>query len=270
MIPFFGGYIIMDSEPAEFKTVKIELNDGIARLILDQPPLNVLNIEMMREINSALDIILKTETVNVVIISAEGKAFSAGVDVAEHTEDKVQEMVAVFHQIFENLYNLAPPVVAVVDGAALGGGCELASFCDIVIASERSKFGQPEIQVGVFPPIAAIMFPRMMYLKKAFELILTGDIISATEAQKIGLVNQVFPVENFNEDSENYIAKVANNSAVVNRITKRAFYKVVDKDYDKAIKKIEKIYLDELMKTEDANEGLKAFLEKRKPVWKNK
>jgi len=260
----------MSSEPAEFKTIKLETNDSISRLILDRPPLNVLNIEMMQEINAALEVILGDETVNLVVIAAEGKAFSAGVDVADHTEDKVELMVEVFHRIFENLYKLAPPVICVVDGAALGGGCEVASFCDIVIASERSKFGQPEIQVGVFPPIAAIMFPRMMDLKKAFELILTGDVVSAAEAKQSGLVNQVFPVENFNEETEKYIAKLANNSGIVNKITKRAIYKVLDKDYEKAVKKIEEIYLDKLMKTEDANEGLKAFLEKRKPVWQNK
>jgi cyclohexa-1,5-dienecarbonyl-CoA hydratase len=260
----------MNSEPALFKTVKVEINDGIARLILNRPPVNVLNIEMMQEINSALEIIIETQDLKVVIVAAEGKAFSAGVDVADHTEDKVKQMVEIFHKMFENLIKIEAPVIAVVNGAALGGGCELATFCDIVIASERSKFGQPEIQVGVFPPIAVIMFPRMMYLKNAFELILTGDVISAVEAQRMGLVNKVFPVENFNEESEKYIAKYSNNSAMINKITKHAIYKVLDKDYKKAIKKIEEIYIDKLMKTEDANEGLKAFLEKRKPEWKNR
>jgi cyclohexa-1,5-dienecarbonyl-CoA hydratase len=260
----------MSSKPPVFLTVKIEISDGIARLILNRPPLNVLNIEMMEEINSALETIISTDDLNVVVIAAEGKAFSAGVDVADHTGDKVEKMVKVFHKMFENLNKVKVPVIAVVNGAALGGGCELATFCDVVIASERSKFGQPEIQVGVFPPIAAIMFPRMMYLKKAFELILTGDVISADEARQLGLVNQVFPVESFKEESEKYIAKYTCNSSAVNQITKRAIYKVMDKDYDKAVKKIEDIYLDKLMKTVDANEGLKAFLEKRRPVWKNK
>lgn len=259
----------MSSEPAELKTIKILKQDGIAKLILDRPPLNVLNIEMMSEINFALKQFLKDRSINVVVIAAEGKAFSAGVDVSDHTEDKVEEMIGVFHEIFTNLAELDPPVIAAVKGAALGGGCELATFCDIVLSSERAKFGQPEIQVGVFPPIATIMFPRMMYLKKGFELILTGDIIPASEAETLGLVNHVYPLDTFDDEVAKFIAKVNNNSAVVNRLTKRSIYSVLNIDYEKAVKQIEDLYLKKLMKTADANEGLKAFLEKRKPVWKN-
>ncbi len=260
----------MSSEPFEFKTIKVLKHDGLTKLILNRPPLNVLNIEMMSELNSALSDIKKDKSMNLVVLTAEGKAFSAGVDVSEHTTDKVEVMLEIFHRIFSNLNEIEQPVIAVVNGAALGGGCELATFCDIVIASERAKFGQPEIQVGVFPPIAAIMFPRMMHLKNAFELILTGDIIPASEAEKLGLVNHVFPFDTFDEEVDKFIEKFMNNSAIVNRITKRSIYKVLDKDYDKAVTKVEEIYLNKLMKTKDANEGLTAFLEKRKPVWQNK
>jgi len=162
------------------------------------------------------------------------------------------------------------PTVALVNGAALGGGCEVATFCDIVIASEKSKFGQPEIKVGVLPPVAAAIFPKLIWSKKAFELILTGDIISANEAKDLGLVNQILPVENFEAEAEKFITeKLANNSAIVLQLTKRAFMEGATQNYGEAIKKIEDIYLNELMKTNDANEGLAAFLEKRQPVWKN-
>jgi cyclohexa-1,5-dienecarbonyl-CoA hydratase len=158
-----------------------------------------------------------------------------------------------------------------VNGAALGGGCEVATFCDIVIASEKSKFGQPEIKVGVFPPVAAAIFPKLMWSKKALELLITGDVIGANDAKELGLVNHILPVDNFDEQAEKLVTeKLASNSAVVLQLTKRAFLEGATQNYSESIKKIEDIYLNELMNTNDANEGLTAFLEKRQPVWKNK
>jgi cyclohexa-1,5-dienecarbonyl-CoA hydratase len=180
-------------------------------------------------------------------------------------------MIQVFHDIFTNLNKISAPTVALVNGAALGGGCEVATFCDIVIASEKSKFGQPEIKVGVLPPVAAAIFPKLIWSKKAFELILTGDIIKADEAKELGLVNHILPVDDFESEAEKFVAeKLASNSAVVLQLTKRAFIEGATQNYRESIKKIEDIYLNELMKTNDANEGLAAFMEKRQPIWKNK
>jgi cyclohexa-1,5-dienecarbonyl-CoA hydratase len=229
----------------------------------------VLDIKMMEEINSVLEKLKGDTKLKVVVFKAEGKAFSAGVDVADHTQDKVADMIGTFHKIFENMKNIKAPIVALVDGAALGGGCELAVFCDIVLASDRSKFGQPEIKVGVFPPIAAVMFPRFMNLKKALELNLTGDTISANEAKDLGLVNAVYPAESFSEDAQNVISRLTASSSVVLQLTKEAILEAYGKDYDTAVSKAENIYLNKLMKTHDANEGLSAFMEKRKPNWKN-
>jgi cyclohexa-1,5-dienecarbonyl-CoA hydratase len=207
----------------------------------------------------------------VLIFDANGKAFSAGVDISDHTKDKVNEMIAVFHDIFTNLNKINAPTIALVNGAALGGGCEVATFCDIVIASEKSKFGQPEIKVGVLPPVAAAIFPKLIWNKKALELIITGATISANEAKDLGLVNHILPVENFEIEAEKFVnEKLASNSAVVLQLTKRAFLEGTNANYAESIKKIEDIYLNKLMKTNDANEGLKAFLEKRQPNWKNK
>jgi cyclohexa-1,5-dienecarbonyl-CoA hydratase len=179
-------------------------------------------------------------------------------------------MIKVFHEIFTNLYKIKVPIVALVNGAALGGGCEVATFCDLVIASEKSKFGQPEIMVGVFPPVAAAIFPKLMFSKKALEIILTGEILSANKAKDMGLVNHILSVENFEAEAEKFInEKLTNNSAIVLQLTKRAFIEGATKNYSEAIKSIEDIYLNDLMKTNDANEGLSAFLEKRSPVWKN-
>ena len=254
----------------EYKTIIVEEKDMIGRLTFNAPPLNILNIDMMKEINKALKA-FQEKNLKVLIFNANGKAFSAGVDVSDHTKDKVNKMITVFHEIFTNLNKINAPTIALVNGAALGGGCEIATFCDIVLASEKSKFGQPEIKVGVFPPVAAAIFPKLMWSKKALELLITGDVIGAKEAMDLGLVNHILPEDNFDDEADKFITeKLAINSASVLQLTKRAFIEGATKNYSESIKKIENIYLNELMKTNDANEGLTAFLEKRKPVWKNK
>ncbi len=251
-----------------YKTIIVDEKDGVGRLTFNKPPYNILDLEMMKEINCALEE-FSGKNLKVLVLSANGKAFSAGVDVSDHTEDKVEDMIRVFHAIFINLANIKAPTVALVNGAALGGGCEVAAFYDIIIASEKSKFGQPEIMVGVFPPIAAAIFPGIMG-RKGLELLLTGDTIRANEAKDIGLVNHVLPVENFEAEAEQFIAeKLGNKSAVVLHLTKRAFLEGAAQNYAEAIKTIENIYLKELMKTKDTHEGLAAFLEKRAPIWKN-
>ena len=254
----------------DYKTIIVDEKDMIGRITLNVPPLNILNIEMMREINQALKDFQK-RNLKALVLNANGKAFSAGVDVSDHTKEKVAEMIQVFHGIFTNLHKINAPTIALVNGAALGGGCEVATFCDIVIASEKSKFGQPEIKVGVFPPVAAAIFPKLMGSKKALELLITGDVIGVNDAKEFGLVNQILPVDDFEEQADKFVVeKIACNSAVVLQLTKRAFLEGATQNYSESIKKIEDIYLNELMKTSDANEGLSAFLEKRQPVWKNK
>ena len=153
-----------------YKHIQTELKDGVATLTLNRAPVNVLNIEMMEEINTYLEGLKKEKSLKLLVIQAMGKAFSAGVDVGEHLGDLVYKMIEVFHKMFRLMDALKVPSIAVVNGSALGGGCELALYCDMVIATEKSKFGQPEIQVGVFPPIAALIFPRMIGRKKAMEL----------------------------------------------------------------------------------------------------
>ncbi len=252
-----------------YESIIVEEKNGIGRITFNKPPLNVLDIAMMKEINDALGD-FQGKNLKTLIIDAEGKAFSAGVDVSEHTKEKVEEMILVFHAIFSHLQIMRFPTVAIVNGAALGGGCEVALFCDIVLASEKSKFGQPEIKVGVFPPIAAAVMPRLILGRKALELLLTGENVRANEAKELGLVSHVLPVENFEEAAERWVQEnLASKSAVVLQLTKKAFLEGFNKNYPESIKAIEDIYLNELMKTKDANEGLKAFLEKRQPVWKD-
>src|SRR3972149_4780134 len=176
-----------------FQTILFETNQGVAELTLARPPLNILNIAMMQEINSVLEKLNAQKELKLLVVRAAGKAFSAGVDVGEHTKDKVDEMIKTFHRIFLNLDRLEIPALSAVQGSALGGGCELAGFCDVVIASDEAKFGQPEIKVGAFPPVALAYFSSFMSPKKVLELAMTGDVFTAREALEMGLVSKVCP-----------------------------------------------------------------------------
>ena len=242
----------------------------MARITLNQPPLNIIDIPMIEEMHSALARVHATGDLKVLVIENRGKAFSAGVSIKDHTPDKVEEMIEKFHGIFRLLNSIAVPSVALVDGMALGGGCELAVSCDMVIASERATFGQPEIKVGVFPPVAAVLFPHLVGRNRALELLLTGDIIEAAEAKAMGLINKVIPAQNFREKADEFISKLTSMSGPVLKLTKRAVDRGLYGNVHEGIGAVEKLYLGELMKTEDAREGLNAFLEKRKPIWKNK
>jgi len=250
-----------------YQHIQTDLKDGLAVIALNREPLNVLNIAMMKEINQALDG-LKNEKIKLLLFKAGGKAFSAGVDVGEHLGDQVEEMIEVFHGIFRRMDALPAVSVASVQGAALGGGCELALYCDLVIASEKAKFGQPEIQVGVFPPIAALIFPRLTARKKALELVLSGETIKAQEALSLGLINKVVPADQLEEELQKFLEKFLPLSGLVLALTKKAFLAGLMDPAEQGLQAIEKIYLKELMKTRDAEEGLRAFLDKRKPVWK--
>ncbi|MCF8104818.1 MAG: enoyl-CoA hydratase/isomerase family protein [Desulfohalobiaceae bacterium] len=250
-----------------YEHIAAEVKEGVGTVVLDRPPLNILNMAMMQEINQALQD-FSNQGIKLLVFKAEGKGFSGGVDVGEHMGDMAPKMIDVFHAMFRNMDKLGVPSIAVVNGAALGGGCELAVYCDLVIASEKSKFGQPEIQVGVFPPIAALIFPRIMGRKKAMELLLSGDVIPAEEAKDLGLVNTVVAPEDLAAEAEKFIGKFKKMSGVVMKHTKEAALTGLQEDEEKSLAGIEDLYLNRLMQTHDANEGLKAFMEKRKPEWK--
>ena len=253
-----------------YEHISLEIRDQVACITLKREPLNVLNIAMMKEINHALDSLAGPSDLLALLFQAEGKAFSAGVDVGEHLGDQVRDMIEVFHGMFRRMDKLGLLSVASVQGAALGGGCELAVYCDLVVASSRAKFGQPEILVGVFPPIAAQIMPRIMGRKKALELIVTGDTIGAEEARSLGLVNTVVEPEQLAGETENLLNKLRRLSPMVLKKTREAFTVGLKDNAEEALLDIEKVYLDDLMTTHDAEEGLKAFLEKRKAVWENR
>ena len=252
-----------------YEHIEIALENGLGTITLNRPPVNVLNIAMMEEMNQALDSWKGDKDLKVILFNAKGKCFSAGVDVGEHMGDLATKMIEVFHGIFRRMDQLGALTVASVYSSCLGGGCELAVFCDLAIASESAKFGQPEIQVGVFPPIAAQIMPRIIGRKAAAELIFSGKIISADEALQMGLINKVVKDEDLANETEAFLKPYMKLSSKVLRVTKKAMMSGLRDDLEPSLQPIEDIYLNQLMKTHDAHEGLKAFLEKRKPEWKN-
>ena len=246
-------------------------DDGaILRITLARPPLNILTIEMMEELNAALETALGRPRLKAVLLAAEGKAFSAGVAIEDHQGDRVKPMLESFHRIFRQLQSLDCVTLASVQGAALGGGAELATFCDVVIAADTATLGQPEIKVGVFPPIAALHYPVRVGLQRALRLLLTGEVIGAAEAERIGLVDRVVPAGALEETVEAELARYTAQSAVVLRLTKRAVRETRGAGFEEGLSMLEELYHHELMTTEDAEEGLRAFVEKRKPVWRDR
>ena len=255
----------------KFKNIVFETKESNAFLTINRPPLNILNISVMEEINEVLNSIVGNKEIKVLVISSSGeKAFSAGVDVADHTEDKVEKMLQVFHDIFRNLSKLDQVTVAALKGLTLGGGCEIALFCDLIIAADNLKIGQPEIKLSVLPPVALLILPRLVGLKKASELLLTGKTIDAVEAEKIGLVNKVVPLASFDSELESFIQPFTELSLVGLKYSKKGIRLGLETTFLDGLERIEKTYLEELMASEDAREGLKAFMEKRKPLWKNR
>jgi cyclohexa-1,5-dienecarbonyl-CoA hydratase len=255
-----------------YQNIHFIVEDRVARITFARPPLNIFNISMMREINDCLNECMGQREMVAIVFDAvaDSRAFSAGVAVEDHVEGTIYQMLESFHTIFRTMEQTAKPTVAVVDGAALGGGCELVAGCDFVIASERARFGQPEIKLGVFPPVAAVLLPRIIGERRARELILTGELIDAPEALRLGLVNYVVPTAELGHKTHDLLVKLRELSAPSLESARRAIDMARGASFEDALTRVEDLYLNELMKTEDAHEGISAFMEKRKPVWRNK
>ena len=254
-----------------FQHITFNIDNRVARINFARPPLNVFNIAMLKEIGAALSDCSRRDLVAIVFApDANSRAFSAGVAIEEHVEELVYQMLDSFHNVFRLLEQLAKPVIAVVDGPALGGGCELVAACDIVIASDRAKFGQPEIKLGVFPPVAAVLLPQVIGDKAARELILTGATIDAKEAARLGLCNYVVPATELEHKLTEVISKLRELSSVALEFARKSLDAARGQTFDSALKQLEDIYLHELMKSSDAVEGVKSFMEKRKPVWRDR
>ena len=255
--------------PATFACLRVETENDVATITLDRPPLNVLTIAMIRELDAALDDLVADTHLKAVALRAEGRAFCAGVDVVDHGPERVEAMIRGFNRLVVRLREFPAPTVAVVHGAALGGGAELAIACDLVLAGASARFGQPEIKLGVFPPIAAVFFPRMMGHQQAARLLFTGVSVSADEAARLRLVTMVAPDAELTARLNDLLDQIRGLSAASLRLTKRALRYGADLGGSAALEPIEALYLTDLMATADAAEGINAFIEKRPPVWRD-
>lgn len=250
-------------------SIRLERDGGIASVCLDRPPLNILDIPALQELDAALAAVSRDTGLKALVLRAAGSAFCAGVDVAEHEPDRVAGMLDAFHSGVRRLLALEMPVVAAVNGVALGGGCELLLGCDVVIASAAARFGQPEIRLGVFPPVASALLARRIGPSAAADLILTGRIIDAAEAARVGLATRVVAADALDAAAREYAVVLAGLSGPVLRLTKRALRAGGRLGPDEALAHAESLYLRELMELHDAHEGVAAFLEKRAPVWRD-
>lgn len=248
--------------------ISVETKNGASTLTLRRAPLNVLDIATLTQFESALSELTRDESIRVLVLKAEGKMFSAGVDVADHTPDKVGGMIPLFDRVCRALANFPAPTIAVVHGHALGGGCELVLCCDLAVMTDNAKIGQPEIQLAAIAPIAALRLPQLVGYRNAADILFTGRALTADEALKMGLVNAVVSAEQLEQWVEEKVTKLTSLSRVALTMTKRALH-IGFGAWDSSAAELERLYLDELMKTEDAREGLTAFMEKRAAVWRH-
>jgi len=262
--------IYAPAQDRAFKFIQLDTVQGISRITLNRPPANVLSVDMMQDVNTALESLEYQRDVKLVVLMATGKYFSAGFELMDHLGDRAYMMLEAFRRIFENLLKLDKPTLAVVGGPALGAGSILAAACDMVLAGQSAKFGHPEIKGGVFNTVAAVLLPRFIGRKKAFEVILGGASLSAAEAERLGLVSRVLPDDKLEAEAAALIQRFQESSAPVMQFTRRAITGAFDLPFSDALRHAEDVYLNQLMGTDDAEEGLRAIIEKRRPTWKDK
>jgi cyclohexa-1,5-dienecarbonyl-CoA hydratase len=247
--------------------LELDLKAPVARITLRNPPLNVIDIPMMEKLAAALSEIEAQPEISTILFRGEGKCFSTGVDVAAHTPDHVNSMLEKFHGVIRALVAARKITIGAVHGQCLGGGAELAMVCDILITAEDATWGFPEITLGCYPPVAATALSALIGQKRATELILTGRTISGTEASRIGLATEAVPESRLPAAVADTLERLQKLSPAALAITKKSIYAWDSMHFDKGLARAEKIYIEELMKTEDAQEGIRAFLEKRSPQW---
>lgn len=250
--------------------VALAFDPPIAQITLINPPLNVIDLPMMRELTSALAEIEVRSDISVAVLSGEGGSFSAGVEVAAHTPDRAAAMLTGFHAVIRALIGSRKVTVAAVQGNCMGGGAELAMVCDIVITTEDAQWRFPEIKLGCYPPVAATALSALVGQKRAADLILTGRMISGKQAADAGLATRSILSDELKMVMHELTDQLASLSPATLAIAKKAIYAWDSMHFDKGLARAEKIYLEELMKTEDAEEGIRAFLEKRNPAWKGR
>ena len=250
--------------------LNLDVNSPVARIALNNPPLNVIDLPMMLELQHALSEIESRADISVTLVEGDARVFSAGVDIKAHLPGQIHEMLTSFHAVIRAIVASRKVTIAAVRGACLGGGAELASVCDVVYTARDASWGFPEIKLGCYPPVAAVVLATLIGQKCAAELILTGRQFTGDEAAAMGLATRSVAAEELESVVERTLAELRQLSPVALTHAKKAIYAWDAIHFDKGLARAEKIYLEELISTADAREGIIAFLDKRPPKWTGK
>jgi cyclohexa-1,5-dienecarbonyl-CoA hydratase len=256
--------------PGEFKFIRYRVDGAVARMSLNRPEHNLLNERMLIELARGIETLDEHAEVKMVMIDSALKVFSGGVDVGEYTTERVFQMLDAFYRVFDAMINVGKPVLVVVNGPAIGGGSELAAFGDMVVATPNARFAQPEIKLGVFPPLASTIFPYIVGPRLALELVLTGQAITAERARDLGLVNRLVPEDQLEKTVNEIVGQITSQSGAVLTMAKKAILAGMGLSLRDGLRHSMNVFLNELYRLEDAQEGLRALVEKRKPEWKNR
>jgi cyclohexa-1,5-dienecarbonyl-CoA hydratase len=252
------------------KHIHLDTAQGVARITLNRPPANVLSVEMMQELATAIESLEYQREVKLVTLFGSGKYFSAGFELGDHLGDRAYMMLESFRRIFEAIAKVDKPTLAVVAGPALGAGSILAAACDMALAAQSAKLGHPEIRGGVFNTVAAALLPRLVGRKRAFEILMMGTSLAAADAERLGLITRAVPDDRLEAEVAAVVQRFQEASAPVVQLTRRAITGGLDLPYDDAVRHAEDVYLNQLLNTQDVEEGLRAVAEKRKPAWKDR
>lgn len=253
-----------------YKLLKLDVEQKHAVLTLDHEPGNVLTGAMVQELNRALDEVRESAGLEVLVLRGARGTFSNGIDLGELRKTRVRRLLQLYHRIFESLRMMDLVSIAAVEGRAGGGGWELALGCNLIVAAENATFQLPEITYGIFPTIATTVLPRVVPRRKAMEWILTGCEVGARELLSYGLVNRTFAPGRFAEDLAGFVREITSKSGPVLQLAKQAQYAAYYASYDEALPRVKSLFLRQLLSLEDAQEGLRAWREDRKPEWKNR
>ena len=256
--------------PDQFQYVKVRVETGVARMTLSRPDHNLLNEAMLRELVDGISFAGERDDVKLVILDSACKVFCGGIDIGEYTSERVFQMLDAFHAAFAGMLEVAKPVICVVNGPAIGGGAELAAFGDLVIATPKARFAQPEITIGVFPPLASTILPYLVGPKMALELVLTGEPVTAERALELGMINRLVPEAQLESCVKEFVQRITAHSGPVLTMAKKAILGGMGLSLRDGLKHSMNIFLNELYRLEDSQEGLRALIEKRKPNWKNR
>jgi len=269
-VEVLGTLALVAPKVEDFKFVKVRVEGDVGHLTLDRPEHNLLNERMLSELAVGINSFGDRNNIKLIILDSAAKAFCGGIEIGEYTQRRIFQLLDAFHGAFSAMLDTSKPLLVVVNGPAFGGGAELAALGDLVIATPKAKFAQPEIKLGVFPPLAAAVLPYLLGPKQALELVLTGETMSAERARELGLVNWLVPEDGLQKKIDEVTAKVTAQSAPVLTMAKKAIMGSLGLPLRDGVRNSMKVFLNELAELEDSQEGLRALVEKRAPKWKNR